>query len=67
MGNDRISWWRCKFCGAHLFYSTEYEQLERVITAHFQRCVEVNRQIVAMFLRMAEQQKANQQNKEKRS
>jgi hypothetical protein len=63
MGNSHISWWRCKFCGAHLFYSTNHESLEAVITRHFQRCLEVNSQIVAMFLRMAEQQIAKQKEK----
>jgi hypothetical protein len=64
MGNSHISWWRCKFCSAHLFYSINHEQLEQVITAHFQRCLVVNQEIVAMFLRMAEQ-KTIQQKKER--
>jgi hypothetical protein len=58
MGNSHISWWRCKFCGASLFYAASYEPLEQVIASHFQRCLAVNSEIVAMFLRMAEQQKA---------
>jgi phage FluMu protein Com len=56
MGNTNIKWWRCTFCSALLFYATTHETLERVITAHFQRCLVVNQQIVAMFQRMADQQ-----------
>ena len=66
MGNEFLSWWHCDYCRADIFYATRQAALEEVVASHFQRCMAIQKELAALYLRMAAEQKAIQQKKERK-
>jgi hypothetical protein len=62
-----LKWWRCPYCGAHLFITNIQTQVE-MITSHFQTCSAIHQRLAETFERIANNKRKDnyEQNREGR-